>query len=72
MLPLKKPVDAGVYIFYDVGKVYDDGFSFDDVEYHESFGVGGYAFATGFGLRIDIGRNDEGDTRFHLMTAMKF
>jgi hemolysin activation/secretion protein len=72
VLPLDTPIDAGVYVFYDTGKVYEDGFAFGDVDYHDSFGIGSYAFAMGFGLRIDIGRNEEGDTRFHLMTAMKF
>ena len=74
-LPLTSPLSfgrGGVHFFYDTAKVYNDGESFSDSEWHHGVGTGLFFNVAIVGVRFDLGWDLEGGTRFHIGSSMKF
>ena len=73
--PLTSPlsfVRAGVHAFYDTGAVYDDGESLGGTRFHHGLGMGVFLRAAIIGVRMDVGWDLEGGSRFHIASSMKF
>jgi outer membrane translocation and assembly module TamA len=63
---------AGVHFFFDTGAVYDEGGSLRRARFHNGAGFGGFFRIAMIGLRVDLGFNLEGGTRFHVGSGFKF
>ena len=73
-LPLTSPTSfarAGINFFYDTGTAYEYGVSLGDARFHHALGVGAF-FKVLIGLRIDMGWDLEGGSRFSVESQMKF
>ena len=74
-LPLTSPLSfgrGGVHFFYDAATVYNDGESFGDAEWHHGVGTGLFFNFAIIGVRVDVGWDLEGGTRFHIESSIKF
>ena len=73
-IPLTSPTSfarAGIHFFYDTGTAYDYGVSLSEARFHHALGVGAF-FKVLIGLRIDMGWDLEGGSRFSIESQMKF
>ena len=73
-LPLTSPTSfarVGLHFFYDTGTAYDYGVRFDSARFHHALGVGAFLKVL-IGLRIDMGWDLEGGSRFSIESQMKF
>lgn len=74
-IPLTSPLSfgrGGVHFFYDMAAVYDHGESFGDAIWHHGVGAGLFLRVAIIGVRLDVGWDLEGGTRFHIENSMKF
>ncbi len=74
-LPFTSPLSfgrAGVHLFYDAGTAYDDRVALSDATFEHAVGVGTFFRAAFIGLRLDVGWNLDGGTRFHIASQLKF
>ena len=74
-VPLTSPLSfgrGGVHFFYDTAAVYDDGESFGNAQWHHGVGTGFFFNVAIIGVRVDVGWDLEGETRFHIENSMKF
>ena len=74
-LPLTSPLSfarGGIHFFYDAATVYNDGESFGDSVWHHGVGTGVFFNVAIVGVRLDVGWDLEGGTRFHIESSMKF
>jgi len=74
--PFSSPLSwakVGLHAFYDAGKVWDHGTSFDEPRFQHGVGAGFFLNATIFDARIEVGHDPVGDrTRFHVTAAFRF
>lgn len=70
--PLTAFYQTGILLFWDSGAVWDDGFEFEDAEMKYGAGIGGFFSAAGFGLKLDLASDLEGDYRLHLSSGFRF
>lgn len=73
--PLTSPLSfarAGLHFFYDTGAVYNDGESLGGARFHHGVGVGVFVRALIIGIRMDVGWDLDGGSRFHIASSMKF
>lgn len=74
-LPLTSPLSfarGGIHFFYDAATVYNDGESFGDADWHHGVGAGVFFNVAIVGVRLDVGWDLEGGTRFHIENGVKF
>ena len=74
-LPLTSPLSfarGGIHFFYDTGAVYDYGESIGGARFHHGVGTGVFFRAAIIGIRLDVGWDLEGGTRFHIASSVKF
>jgi len=74
-LPVTSPLSfgrAGVHLFYDGGAAYDYGESLEQATWHHGVGGGFFFRVAMIGLRVDVGFDLEGGTRFHIGSNFKF
>jgi hypothetical protein len=74
-LPLTSPLSfgrGGVHFFYDAATVYDHGEGFAAAEWHHGVGTGLFFSVALVAVRLDVGWDLEGATRFHIESSMKF
>ncbi len=74
-VPLTSPLSfgrGGVHFFYDTAAVYNDGESFSGADWHHGVGTGLFFNVAIIGVRLDVGWDLEGGTRFHIESSMKF
>ena len=66
------PLRAGVHAFYDTGAVYNFGESLGGARFHHGLGVGVFLRLAIIGVRMDVGWDLDGGSRFHIASSMKF
>lgn len=70
--PLTAFYQTGIFLFWDSGKVWDEGFAFDDAEMKEGAGIGYFFSAAGFGIKLDLASNLKGKYRLHVSSGFRF
>ncbi len=74
-LPLTSPLKiyhAGVDVFLDSGKVYDDGQTFGSADWKHGAGVGVFFLIAGFGLKVDLAHDLNDSVRVHFSIGFRF
>lgn len=74
-VPLTTPLSfarAGVHAFVDTGAVHDDGTRLRKTRFHTGVGAGAFFRFAVIGVRVDVGFDLEGNTRWHIASGFKF